>query len=82
MTQAERLTLDGMNDHVMDLKGDVGELKADVRAIKESLAESKEQQRVERVEGQSHWRSLLRDFIAAVAGAAALVGLERIWPGR
>ncbi len=38
MTQAERMTLNGLNSHIIELKGDVGELKADMRFIKETLA--------------------------------------------
>lgn len=69
MTQAERLTLDGLNSHVIELKGDVGELKADVRAIKEALSHSRDERRHLSVIGSS--------VLSALLGAASLVGLEK-----
>lgn len=68
MTANERLTLDGLNGHVMELKGDVGELKADVRAIKEALGVDREEER--------HNRSIRSTIIGAIVGAASLAGLE------
>jgi hypothetical protein len=73
VTQAERLTLDGLNGHVIELKGDVGELKADVRAIKEALAQGTESKR--------HWNIVGASIVGALLSAASLVGLERMWPG-
>ena len=68
MTQAERLTLEGLNNHVIELKGDVGELKGDVRAIKDALGVNREEDR--------HNRSLRYTIFGALAGAASLAGLE------
>lgn len=73
MTQAERNAIDVLTDHVMELKQDMGEVKADLRSLKED----RDAARGERV----HWRNILSNVLAAFLGAASLVGLERAWPG-